>query len=215
MKRGKIRITHKKRILARHRNARRAERHKTIKHAERNKTFKKKFIKKSLFKKFNSIRPVVNRIAMVALIIFFIAYIVFFSNIIKRDCGNDINCFNNAAARCSGGKIELLKDINVYAYYIAGPLKSDCIIDVKLKFMAVGTPIEMKDKMEGKSMQCKIPKELLKANSIDKIDGLLAYCSGPLKESLYEVLIDKMYALIIKNMANITKNVQDELARAI
>lgn len=162
-------------------------------------------------KKENKFLIITYKILTILLVISLIGYIIFFSNIIKRDCGNDVNCFNQASMKCSGAKLEALKDTNVYEYTIFGQVKGNCIIGIKLKKMAVGTPVSLVKKIEGKSMECGLPVGLLQEKSLDEMDNLVDYCSGRLKESIYEVLIDKMYALIIKNMANITKSVEKDI----
>ena len=162
-------------------------------------------------KKENKSLIITYKILTILLVVSLIGYIIFFSNIIKRDCGNDVNCFNQASMKCSGAKVETLKDTNIYEYTIFGQVKDNCIIGIKLEKMAVGTPVSLIKKIEGKSMECSVPVSILQEKSLYDIDNLMDYCSGKLKESIYEVLIDKMYGLIIKNMANITKNVEKEI----
>ncbi len=100
------------------------------------------------------------RLLAVLIIILLIGYVIFFSNIIKKDCGNDMNCFNQLSKKCSGARAEVLKDVNVYEYVVKGNIGSDCAVDVKLKRMAAGMPVDLKGKLEGKSMTCRIPNEL-------------------------------------------------------
>ena len=222
MKRGKKRILHKKhnskhekklmhRIIRHIRGRKISRKEQAIK---RKNVLKAKPISKERkpFIRYEQ-KILVYRVLMILLIVLLAAYIVFFSNIVKRDCGNDLTCFNNAAVRCSGAKVEILKEANTYAYTILGPLKSDCVIEVKLKSMPLGTPVDFIEKLEGKSMQCSIPRSLLKETKIENMDNLIDYCSGQLKESFYAVLTDKMYALIIKNMANITNAVEKDLLK--
>lgn len=153
------------------------------------------------------------RLLAVLIIILLIGYVIFFSNIIKKDCGNDMNCFNQLSKKCSGARAEVLKDVNVYEYVVKGNIGSDCAVDVKLKRMAAGMPVDLKGKLEGKSMTCRIPRELLKETDLDSMSDLMNYCSGQLKEGLYEIIIDNMYGLVVKNMANITKTVQGDLLK--
>ncbi len=159
------------------------------------------------------LRPSAQKIFAVALIISLLAYAIFFGNILKRDCGNDIDCFDKLAAKCAGAKLEALKDANTYEYTIKGKIGNDCMANIKLKNMALGTPVNIVEKLEGKYAECKIPRALLVEKGMNDIEDLLSYCSGNLKESVYEVIMDDMYTLIIKNMGNITKMVEKDLSK--
>ena len=77
--------------------------------------------------------------------------------------------------------------------------------------MGVGTPIELIDLFEGKSMECKIPIDKIKEIHINKMENVINYCTGPLKESIYELIIKKLYGLVVQNIGEILKEVDKEL----
>ena len=60
-------------------------------------------------------------------------------------------------------------------------------------------------------MSCKIPKKELAATNFDNFDNLLSYCHGPLKEGLYEVIIQRMYSLVVSQLGDIVKEAQKVL----
>ena len=165
--------------------------------------------------KLKKIRPLASaqKIFALALVISLLAYAIFFGNILKRECGNDVNCFDELAKKCTGARLEALKDANIYEYTIKGKIGNECGVSIKLKRMALGIPVDIVNKLEGKDAECKIPMALLKENRINEIENLLSYCSGTLKESVYEVIMDDMYELIIKNMGNITKIVEKDISK--
>jgi len=200
------------------------EKHPLIKHKIKHDLPKDSSIKKEQMQ--NEPKPTLNkekqskkfgidlyRVAMVIVIIFFVSYVVFFGNILKKNCKNDENCFNQMAAKCSAAKADLLKDENKYEYAIETSIGPNCIINIKLKKMAVGTPADMASKMEGRSMKCTVPRDLLKKNNVNELDNFIDYCSGPLKDSVYEIITNRMYLLFIKNMANITSTVEKDLSK--
>jgi len=82
-------------------------------------------------------------------------------------------------------------------------------INIKLTKMGVGNPEEMVRALEGKEMTCNIPMTKAREVSFDKMPDILNYCTGPLKEAVYEQVISNMYALIIKNLGPIVKEVGD------
>ena len=153
----------------------------------------------------------IRNVLLVLVVIFFIVFLVFFSGIIRKDCKNDLDCFNSKAYACKAAKVNTLINDNVYEFTIYGPSSNTCVIHTTLVKMADGVPLETREKLEGKDMTCHIPRSILKEQSIVEVNGIIDYCSGPLKEALYEVLIEKMYALIIQNFNDITKDVKAEL----
>lgn len=153
----------------------------------------------------------VRNVLLILVIVFFIVFLIFFSGIVKKDCKDDLNCFNSKAYACKAAKVQTHINNNVYEFNIYGPSSNTCVIRATLVQMAQSVPLENREKLEGKEMTCRIPRSILKEQSIVEIKNIIDYCSGPLKEGLYEVLIDKMYSLIIQNLDAITKDVRKEL----
>ncbi len=128
----------------------------------------------------------------------------------KKTC-EDQGCFKDALNNCAYAKFLTTKNFNYYLYTIKGSTNGACKIQVDLKKMAVGTPAEKIEQFEGKAMTCYLSKqELAKMESID-FDGTLNYCTGPLKEAMYELIIEKLYTVIIQNMGQVIGAVEDTL----
>ena len=141
-------------------------------------------------------------VLLILTIIFFIYH--------KQECTTK-DCFNQNLQNCKPSYLLSLEENNLYSYQISRSFGTYCKIDIKLERMATGTSKEFIDLLEGKSMTCKIPKDSLFNLKIDKIDSLLKYCTGPLKEALYELIIKKLYGTIIQQMGSI----MDEINKAI
>ena len=60
-------------------------------------------------------------------------------------------------------------------------------------------------------MSCKIPKTLLAETNLDDLDNILQYCTGELKEGILELIIQKMYTLIIDNLDEIVQQSKEFL----
>jgi len=140
-----------------------------------------------------------------------IVYLIFFSGLIKKDCKQDEECFNKVLSECKASKFIKLAENNFYEYKINGNKGSLCSMDIKLLKMGVGTPFDLVQKLEGKSMKCSIPINVLANQNFDEVGSLMNYCSGPLKEGILELIIDRMYGLIIKNIGEIAIEAREDL----
>ena len=137
------------------------------------------------------------------LIITALIYGLFHYGIIKKNCEQTEECFYQAAEKCKPAKLLTAKNGNYYDYVIKGKRGNDCLINVKLKRMSPGSPLDQKELFEGKDMVCKIPRSELKETSFTELKGFISHCHGELKEAIYEQIITKMYGLIIQNMEEI------------
>jgi len=149
----------------------------------------------------------------ILIIIVFLIWLLFFSSksVTKKNCGQDINCFDKMFVSCDKAKLTSIYDNNVYEYVIRGSKGSNCVLYVKLRRVGIGSSVETVDMFQGKDMTCYIPKDQLKEISFKEIDDLINYCSGGLKEAVYELIINRMYSLIIANMGEIIDNVEKDL----
>lgn len=147
---------------------------------------------------------------VIIILIFLFAFFVYYSGLIKPDCNTD-SCFNQALQKCSPVSYDKLKNNNLYSYKISRSLLSNCNLNIKFEKAALGSELEIKTLLEGKSMNCKVPKSNLKNIDINEMKDLLNYCSGPLKEGIYELMLKKMYSLIIGQMSNIIKKSEQYL----
>ena len=152
----------------------------------------------------------IKRVTIIVIIIAFAVWFFFFSDVIKKNCAT-IECFNEQAVRCKATKFTGVVDNNIFKYTIKGSTGNSCKIEIELDRMGVGTPIELIDLFEGKSMECKIPIDKIKEIHINKMENVINYCTGPLKESIYELIIKKLYGLVVQNIGEILKEVDKEL----
>ncbi|MDD5178493.1 MAG: hypothetical protein PHT54_04430 [Candidatus Nanoarchaeia archaeon] len=150
-----------------------------------------------------------STLVMGTLILIFLIWLIFFSGVFKKNCEQDETCFNERLMECKGTKFIAVRNGNIYNYLIEGRKKDFCILDIELKKMAVGTDLNLRGKLEGKSMKCYVPKD--KLNEVKEIEGLINYCTGPLKEGIYEVMIEKLYGLLIQNLGDIVGEVKKQL----
>ncbi len=130
--------------------------------------------------------------------------------VFKKECKDD-QCFKAALKDCDYAKYLTAKNYNYYLYTINGKNDGNCEVEIELKKMATGTPPEKIAQFEGKSMTCLLPQEATDKMTEINFEGQLNYCTGPLKESMYELIIEKLYTIIIKNMGDIVGAVENTL----
>lgn len=157
---------------------------------------------------------IIRNYILIIVILLSLLYLIFLSGLIKKNCDDDINCFNSKAYSCKAAAVKTAINNNLYKFVIYGPSSDRCVIRSTMLSVASGISQEIVEKLEGKSMICNIPKNLLKKESIIEIQNLISYCSGELKEGLYEVLLDKMYTLIVQNLGAIIENINTEALNA-
>lgn len=134
----------------------------------------------------------------------------YYTGYFRKDCGQDKNCFQEYVKNCKPAQVAVIRNNNAYLYAVGNQLGKTCEVNIKALRVDAGAPQEFKN-LEGKEMSCNIPKEQLAATNIDNFDNLLAYCHGPLKEGLYEVIIQRMYTLVVSQMGDIVKEAQKVL----
>ena len=134
------------------------------------------------------------------LIIFLVSY---YAGVFKENCKNDIHCFDSLASICKPAKVDVIKNNNLYEYFVVGPRTDGCKIKISLPRMAVGTDVFLRSKFEGKSMDCIIPLHVLSQKSINEMTDILNYCNGPLKTAMLELIVERMYSYIVKNLDSI------------
>lgn len=150
----------------------------------------------------------------IASVLVIIVFLAFFFGIVKKTCNGD-ECFNEALRECSMARYLKLQNYNYYQYSIEGGRGDDCLLDVKLVKMAAGTPPDKIALFEGKDMSCRVPRSELINIETATVEGMLNYCSGPLKEAMYQLIIEKLYTLIVSNMGDIIGEIEDVLAGQI
>ena len=118
-------------------------------------------------------------------------------------------CFEQAASECKKAKIlvdEAGKSISEYA--IKGKEDDNCVLEIKVKDIPSGFSQSTQEKFEGKSMTCKIPLNEFSRMKFEKMGGNLDYCSGPLKEAMYDTVVKKLYNLVVKDMATVLDEIE-------
>ena len=150
-----------------------------------------------------------KKVIALVIILIAIAAIYFFSR--PKDCGTDDNCFNSYAAGCSKAKVNTISSQNNYNYEVLGKKRDNCIIEVTLTKVSDTQPADMKQALEGRSMKCAIPRSTLETTPVNNIDSLNDYCTGPLKEAILQLTLDKMYDLIVKNLGPLSAEFAEQL----
>lgn len=158
-------------------------------------------------------RGISRKLVAFLLIVIASTAILYVTGIIRKDCGEDKDCFNSALDKCISARLVTVKNNNVYSYGSRFSFTSNCHVDIKLERLPVGADLELRRLLEGKSMDCKIPKTKLHNADMDRIDDLMSYCHGELKEGLYELIIQRSYGLIISNLGDVVKELQNTLRR--
>ena len=128
--------------------------------------------------------------------------------IYKKNC-KDEECFNEALYQCTPAKYFGYRNNNLYLYKISRSLFRDCNLKVEVERMAIGSDPDLIRLLEKKQMKCKIPKDM--KLTLDKMENLLTYCNGELKEGLYQLMLERLYALVVRDM----KGIIDEAEKAL
>ncbi len=143
-----------------------------------------------------------------------LSIILYYFGLFKGTC-EDEKCFHEAASLCSPKKYNQNVNNNIYNYVISRSFGENCKIRVSLDRSAEGTDFDTRGKLEGKSMKCLVPKSELNNVNFNEVENLLGYCTGPLKEGMYEIIIKKMYGIIISNLGEILGEVQLGLIKKV
>ncbi|MDO8628257.1 MAG: hypothetical protein Q7R56_00710 [Nanoarchaeota archaeon] len=144
-----------------------------------------------------------NNNVMLAAIIVVVALVIYTSGIIKKDCGRDKLCFRENLEPCKTAKLITIKNDNVYSYTIQSSFGNTCTMEVKMERIALGADPQFERLLEHKSMLCNLPREQLETTDPDDFNSFIDTCSGPLKEGLYELVIQRMYTVVVKELDGI------------
>ncbi len=132
--------------------------------------------------------------------------------IIKPKTCETAGCFEAAAAECKKAKIlvdEAGKSISEYT--IKGEDDDNCILNIEVKEISSDYSQSTKERFKGKSMLCKIPVNEFSRMKFENMGANLDFCSGPLKEAMYDAVVKKLYNLVIKDMATVLDEVERKL----
>lgn len=130
---------------------------------------------------------------------------------LPKNCKTDEECFDLKAAKCGRVKVTLLKDDNQFAYSVIGKRGEDCVVKITMEKVSERQSEGLKVALQGKSMNCAIPRSLIQEKGINRIENIYDYCTGPLKEAFLDVTLQKMYDLVIRNIGTLTSGLQQVL----
>ena len=137
---------------------------------------------------------------------------LYFSGLLKTRCGKDSGCFDEALAKCTSASYTLYSSGNVYLYESTSSFGETCKVKVKMVKAIEGSDLELRTNLEGKTMVCKFPRSRLQKEKLSEMDDFADFCSGPLKEAMYEIVVEKMYALVIANLGEISLEARKAVA---
>lgn len=134
---------------------------------------------------------------LIALVLVYLIWFLFFS---YSPC-NDLDCFNDRLSKCQR-TIFVGGEKNVFEYKIKGPSKEFCEVDVflvkgELSFSQART-------LEGLEMTC-----FLLGGVVVRPESDLRSCSGPLKEEIQYLMIEKLHTYISDNLGRINLEIVD------
>ncbi|MEK6903544.1 MAG: hypothetical protein AABW64_02775 [Nanoarchaeota archaeon] len=137
----------------------------------------------------------------------------YYTGYLREDCEQDKVCFDENAKECRPAELTLVKNNNVYSYWIGNSLGKTCEVHIKLLRVEAGAAPEFRALLEGKEMTCKIPKENLAATNVDEMERLMGYCHGELKEGLYELIIQRLYEGVVGQLSGILREAEKTLKK--
>ncbi len=108
------------------------------------------------------------------------------------------SCFIRNLKNCEETSFRYTQEGTIWAYSIKGTQGQSCKVKVKVENVKI--PISPTKILEGREMDCYIPRNIIIMPE-DKIE----YCSGPLKEAIQDQIIEKMHFYIIQKIGQIEK----------
>lgn len=121
----------------------------------------------------------------------------------QRNCKENLNCFNEAFSECQKAKVTAYQNDNTFEYKIINKEKSNCIVEVTLTEVNPEIDPTIQSMFKDKSMTCTLP--IKDGFTTDKLN----LCQGPLKETIYELTIQKMYNLLAQNLGDIISQMKE------
>lgn len=130
--------------------------------------------------------------------------------IYPENCDTDKKCFFEASQECSSAKVQLLKQGGLYEYRIHGEKGDNCLASVHLIKVSDSVQPDKKTKLNDKIMECAIPLEKMNQD-LTEWEGISQYCTGPLKEAILEITLEKLYGIVVTNLGQVSMGFQDAL----
>jgi len=130
-------------------------------------------------------------IICILLIVLTLSLLLFY----PKNCRNDENCFNTL-------------------YEVKGKKGNDCILTIFLKTIGTSQDEILNQMLAQKGMICGVPMDLLQIKNISQINDISDYCTGPLKEAALEIVLEKVYSIVVANIGQITLEYENILSAA-
>lgn len=149
-----------------------------------------------------------KRIIVLAIAFLFVFLFVYYF-FIGKTC-DDEACFDKAARQCRPATFLKSNNGNIFKYEIIYSVSENCKLDISVIEIGSNTPRDLARLFEGKGMTCSIPKAAFTSEFL-KLNSALDYCHGPLKEAMYELMIQRLYNLAAKQMGDVVFEIENTL----
>jgi len=124
----------------------------------------------------------------------------------EKDCEYDRSCFDLEFQSCNKAKYLFEDRGNLFEYTILGDKGSNCEIKIMILETSEESDFETRELFVGKSMTCLVPNS---SESYTAVDTPYDLCTGPLKEAMYELIIQKMYSVLAQNLGDLIYQLQE------
>ena len=121
----------------------------------------------------------------------------------EKSCEYDKSCFDVAFESCDKATHFSEEGGILFQYTIQGNKGTNCEVEVSILQVSQEADQDTKNLFPGRSMICYIPE-----NQDFTVDTL-TLCTGPLKEAMYELIIQKMYSILAQNLGDLIYQLQE------
>lgn len=157
----------------------------------------------------NTTQKKIVRIILLILLIFLGILILSYFSI--KECKTDEICFQESLSTERPSTFIKDNEGTIFLYHFEGCKKEFCQLQITISKVSYSYSEETRQLLEGKSMECTIPKSQLHPQTVTDLEQNIDYCSGPLKEAMYELMLQKIYGVIAKNLGTIIKEMKSSL----
>jgi len=145
-----------------------------------------------------------KRLLDLFLIILVLLIVFGFFGVFKKTCDSE-ECFSEGIKNCRNLVYFQDKEGNLLRYSVSNVI-GYCIVDIRME--RVSGSLESVEMLEGEEMTCKIPKKELDMIG-SNMESYIKYCNGILKEKMYELVLKKMYGVVISNIDDVINEVRE------
>ncbi len=121
----------------------------------------------------------------------------------EKNCGEDMSCFNQAFSSCTKARVIAYENENKFEYRILENKDNFCTVYIKILEVNPEATEKTKQQFKDKDMVCKFPEG--QEFTTDKLN----LCTGQLKETIYELTIQKMYNLLAQSLGEIISQMKE------